>query len=88
MRIDLTRVSLDLPRGASLRLSDARGTRIVGGGGRRWLTEEGSAEDVFLRRGDAYVVRGDGRVVVGADEDAAVVVDASGHGGTRLALAS
>lgn len=87
MRIDLSSMNLELPRGAALRLQAARGTRIVGRGGRLWLTEEGSAEDVFLRCGDAYVVRGDGRVVVGADEDAAVMLDASGGSLSRLTFA-
>ena len=87
MRIDLSSMNLELPRGAALRLQAARGTRIVSRGGQLWLTEEGLAEDVFLRLGDAYVVRGDGRVVVGADEDAAVMLDPSGASPSRLVLA-
>lgn len=31
-----------------------------------WITEEGEAEDVFLRPGEAYRLRGEGRVVATA----------------------
>ncbi len=85
MRIDLTAVRLALPRGAALRLREARGLRIEGRCGRLWLTEEGSLDDVFLRDGDAYVVRGNGRVVVGADEDATVVIDRGARSGALRA---
>lgn len=55
-----------LPHGSVLTLRRAPGTRIVCDAGRLWLTEEGVAADFVLAPGQAYAVRGAGRVVVEA----------------------
>ena len=49
-----------------LRLSRAAGTRITVLGGRVWLTESGSRDDVFLSAGQSHVVAGNGAVVIEA----------------------
>lgn len=84
MRIELSAVSLQLPRGATLRLRAVRGLVVHGRGGRLWLTEEGSPDDVFLHAGQTYVVAGGGRVVIGAEVDAALALQArtSRHAGS------
>lgn len=79
MKIDLSAWSLHLPSGAAMRLEAARGVTVRGVEGRLWLTEEGSAEDVFLCAGDAHAIRTDGRVVVQADDDAALVLESAGR---------
>lgn len=77
MRIDLSAWSLRLPVNAALRLSAARGVKVRGIEGRVWLTEEGSLADVFLCQGDAHVIASDGRVVIQADRDAVLVLEAA-----------
>ena len=78
MKIDLSAWSLRLPRGAALRLTAARGVEVRALEGRVWLTEEGSPEDVFLGAGDAHTIGNNGRVVIQADRDAALVLEAPG----------
>lgn len=55
-----------LPHGSVLTLRHAAGMRIGCESGRLWLTEEGVAADFVLAPGQAYTVRGAGRVVVEA----------------------
>ncbi len=57
-----------LPPGAVHAWNHARGLRIEVEAGRIWLTEEGDADDHFLSAGGCHVVRGDGRVVIEADD--------------------
>ncbi len=78
MKIDLSDSSLRLPAGAALRLSDACGVRVLGLEGRVWLTEEGSPDDVFLCSGDAHLIGRNGRVLIQADQDAALALEAAG----------
>ena len=77
MKIDLSDSSLRLPAGAVLRLSRARGVKVLGLEGRVWLTEEGSPHDVFLCSGDTHLIGCDGRVVIQADQDAALVLEST-----------
>lgn len=77
MRIDLSAVSLQLPRGAAVRLRAVPGLVVCGRAGRLWLTEEGVLADVFLHAAERYVVAGSGRVVIGAEQDATLVLQAA-----------
>lgn len=84
MKIDLSAWSLRLPADAALRLSAARGVKVRGVEGRVWLTEEGSLDDVFLCGGDAHEIAGNGRVVIQADRDAVLVLEAAAAGSLRV----
>ncbi|MEW6558940.1 MAG: DUF2917 domain-containing protein [Pseudomonadota bacterium] len=57
-------LSLKDAAGLSLRIEPPRGEAFHGSGCCVWLTEEGRPDDVFLCEGDAYRVRGTGRVVL------------------------
>ncbi|WP_079418569.1 DUF2917 domain-containing protein [Thiomonas intermedia] len=57
-------LSLRRAAGQSLRIESARAPASPCSDPCLWLTEEGQPEDVFLRDGEAYVVRGSGRVVM------------------------
>ena len=85
MKIDLSDSSLHLPAGAALRLSKARGVKVLGIEGRVWLTEEGSPDDVFLCGGDTHLIGCDGRVVIQADRDAALVLESTAGCATSAA---
>ena len=76
MHIELSALSLQLPRGATMRLEAVRGLIVLGRSGRLWLTEQGCGEDVFLHAGDRYTVAGGGRIVIGAEQDAALALQA------------
>lgn len=76
MHIELSALSLQLPRGATMRLEAVRGLIVLGRSGRLWLTEQGCGEDVFLHAGDCYKVVASGRVVIGAEQDASLALQA------------
>jgi Protein of unknown function (DUF2917) len=61
---------LDLPLGASLRITDGPGTRVCVSTGLVWLTEEGVAEDQFISAGQTYAIQGVGVVILSAESDA------------------
>jgi len=67
MEVLLSTLSLQLPQGATLRLDAARGVTVRVRHGRLWLTEQGLPDDVFLAPGEAWQLRGNGRVVAEAD---------------------
>lgn len=52
-----------------LRLKEARGVRLKVLRGRAWITENGSPQDSFLSAGTSYAVRGNGLVLVSAEQD-------------------
>ena len=52
-----------------LRLKDARGVPLKVLRGRAWITENGSPQDSFLSAGTSYAVRGNGLVLVSAEQD-------------------
>ena len=74
MHIELSALSLQLPRGATMRLEAVRGLIVLSRSGRLWLTEQGCGEDVFLHAGDCYTVTGRGRVVIEAEQDASLAL--------------
>jgi hypothetical protein len=61
---------LDLPLGASLRLTTGQGTRVSVSTGIVWLTEEGVLEDQFICAGQNYTIQGAGMVILSAESDA------------------
>lgn len=75
-KVSLQRQWIDLQTGDTLTLCQAAGHRLQLSAAREaaspqhparvWLTEEGMPDDVFLHPGDAYRVRGAGRVVLTA----------------------
>lgn len=67
MEVSLSVLSLQLPRGGTMRLRSARGVVMRVRCGRLWLTEQGLPDDVILGPGDSWRLRVDGRVVVEAD---------------------
>jgi hypothetical protein len=72
--LQVQRAWVALQTGDSLLLRDALGLRVEAAAppclGRQapllWLTEEGEADDVFLRPGESHVLRGRGRMVASA----------------------
>lgn len=55
-----------LEQDAVMSLERAAGTRLTVHAGRVWITESGWPDDVFLERGQHYLVTTPGRVVVEA----------------------
>lgn len=72
MEIQLSTLPLRLPQGATIRLEAARGVVVRVRSGRLWLTEQGLPEDLFVGPGEAVRLRGNGRVVVQADESSCI----------------
>lgn len=58
------RTFVSLRPGAIHCIEDACGVRIRVQQGLVWLTEEGELDDVFLGEGDAYQIRGSGRILI------------------------
>lgn len=89
MHIESSGALLQLPGGATLRLQAARGLLLAGRAGRLWVTEEGFSQDVFLHAFESYLVRGNGRVVVSADTEAALALQPgpAGRGAFQLIAA-
>jgi hypothetical protein len=67
MEVSLSTLSLNLPRGGTMRLDAARGVTVRVRCGRVWLTEQGLPDDVFLGPGQSWRLRRDGRAVIEAD---------------------
>ena len=67
--------SLGLDTGQRMRIADGPGVLVRATSGELWLTEEGMREDVVLREGDAYRVRGGGTTIVEAQRESRVVVE-------------
>lgn len=65
-----TESELRLPRGTTMALALAPGTRISVSAGRVWLTERGDLDDHFVAAGAHHVVRHGGRVVIEGDSAA------------------
>lgn len=64
MKIDLRDGELLLAGQQTLRLVQARATRIRCTAGVLWLTVTGDPADIVLHAGQSYLVRSDGRVVI------------------------
>ncbi|MGD9944054.1 MAG: DUF2917 domain-containing protein [Burkholderiaceae bacterium] len=78
MRVVASALSLQLPRGGTLRLSTARGAVLRTLSGRLWITEENLPDDAFIGPGQTYTLRSDALVVVEADHPS--VLELSGGG--------
>ncbi|MBN9426057.1 MAG: DUF2917 domain-containing protein [Burkholderiales bacterium] len=78
MRVVASALSLQLPRGGTLRLTAARGAQVRAISGRLWLTEENLPEDVFIGAGQHYILRTDALAIIEADH--ASVLELSGGG--------
>lgn len=63
-----------LSAGVPLRLTHARGRRIVCRQGCVWVTAAGWPEDIFLSAGDRWTIPGNGLVLVEAEGSAMVDV--------------
>jgi hypothetical protein len=70
----LTGLEVVLRENRPLRLAGARGRRILCTAGCAWITAPGVADDIFLHGGEAWVVAGDGLVLVEAVGSAAVAI--------------
>ena len=70
MRLAFARsvLTLELARGETLSLDDARGVRITGRSGIIWVTQERRPADDFVSAGTSLVVSEAGRTVVEALE--------------------
>lgn len=67
---------LTMPKGSAIRLKDAQGLGLAIVGGMVWITEEGMLEDNFLSSGAAYAVAGRGVVIISAESDARLNIQA------------
>lgn len=64
--IEAPRLDVILRENFPLRLSDARGRRILCTSGCVWITAPGLFEDIFLHKGDAWEVPGNDMVLIEA----------------------
>lgn len=64
MDLDLYYSELVLFDSVPVRLSSAKGVRVVCTAGTVWLTVEGEAGDIFLRAGEIYRLRGNGLALI------------------------
>lgn len=78
MRVFASALSLQLPRGGTLRLTAARGAQVRAISGRLWLTEENLPDDIFIGAGQHYTLRTDALTIVEADHPS--VLELSGGG--------
>lgn len=77
-----------LPRGAILRLDEARGVTVHAACGRVWITEERRALDVVLRAGEVHRLAGVGRAIASAVRPSRVVLEwASDRPAPRVEIA-
>ncbi|HET7775844.1 MAG TPA: DUF2917 domain-containing protein [Azospira sp.] len=76
---------LELERREMLVLADARGQTLECRTGELWLTEDGRGDQI-LQPGEAYVVAGNGCLVVSACQDARFVLGGVGHDPATVSL--
>ncbi len=79
MQFKLDHAPLTLAEGALLHISDAAGRSLRVLGGRVWITQQGSLDDIFLEAGESHTFVGSGSAVVTAERlggsDAKVLFD-------------
>jgi hypothetical protein len=68
-----------LPARSVHRLDGAKGLQITAVTGTVWLTQAMDPRDIILTRGQSFILDRDGRAVVYALKDAAIVVGPAGH---------
>lgn len=77
MVVDTKRVVLELEYRGLVPLTDALGTRIHCLGGRIWITQDGSRDDIVLEAGEAGEISHTGLAVVQALRPARVALHAA-----------
>ena len=70
---------LRLPARATHCIEDGKGLEVTAVSGTVWITQAGDIRDVILARGQSFVLDRNGRTVLYALKDAAVVVAPAGH---------
>jgi hypothetical protein len=68
-----------LPARAVHCIENGKGLQITATAGTIWLTQAGDDRDVILTRGRSFILDRNGRAVVYALKDAAIVVGPAGH---------
>jgi len=70
---------LRLPARAVHCIEDGKGLEVTAVSGTVWITQAGDIRDVILARGRSFVLDRNGRAVLYALKDAAIVVAPAGH---------
>ena len=70
---------LRLPAQATHCIEDGKGLEVTAVSGTVWITQAGDIRDVILARGQSFVLDRQGRAVLYALKDAAIVVASAGH---------
>ena len=70
---------LRLPARAVHCIEDGKGLEVTAVSGTVWITQAGDIRDVILARGRSFVLDRQGRAVLYALKDAAIVVAPAGH---------
>jgi len=70
---------LRLPARAVHCIEDGKGLEVTAVSGTVWITQAGDIRDVILARGQSFVLDRNGRAVLYALKDAAIVVAPAGH---------
>lgn len=70
---------LRLPARAVHCIEDGKGLEVTAVSGTVWITQAGDMRDVILARGQSFVLDRNGRAVLYALKDAAIVVAPAGH---------
>jgi Protein of unknown function (DUF2917) len=60
-------------------IDDGKGLQITAVGGTVWVTQAGDTRDVIIARGQSFILDRNGRAIIYALKDAAIVVGLAGH---------
>ena len=74
MKLERSRLRLELAAGELLRLDDAGAVEVSCESGRVWLTEERDTRDVWLEAGDRATLAGRGLALVEAIQPARITL--------------